>query len=517
MHSSSVPRQRDLFTTKGSYLEYRNRNRSKPCERILPLNKNIVSKIEKISQDSSAMRLNNINHSTSSNSTNKTNAIVGFPFNSSCLIERNYHPQASTSEIRIPEVFKPKKELQCDAKADSIDAISIAAASNVKPAASVQKADSFESSSFGVKEFTNVFSASTLTNSTSLTLSTPSVIRPIPLRNNIKDFTIVNQHQQRKCHNHNSMSAKLNKHGRRHHFKKMQFQFDDPNGMDCAGLNDFLSSSSLSSSDSEAGQTNESDREGDDELTDWPGNEAMVNFASKNDFKRAKQPRSNSKSATTSRFGIAGGFGDDLMAQDDDTLMSADEMNTSPNPIAITTTTVLANATIGGGGGSSASTTIFPPNTLNLSVKYMPATNTVATSTVTSNTMPSNDDGQRTATMPIDIVGSSSTVSGENTFIESEMSGETSNNFLSSSSPCLEVREFRAGCRRIRDERPGFTIFTSVNEHLSRFGQIEFYRCSISNQSTSLTILVHFFTGFCKILANLNCYYRIRIVMNMQS
>jgi G patch domain-containing protein 2 len=59
-HSSSVPRQRDFFAPKGSasYLEYRNRNRgvysgcSKPCERIMPLNKTIVSKIEKISQDS---------------------------------------------------------------------------------------------------------------------------------------------------------------------------------------------------------------------------------------------------------------------------------------------------------------------------------------------------------------------------------------------------------------------------------------------------------------------------------
>lgn len=258
----------------------------------------------------------------------------------------------------------------------------------------------------------------------------------------------------------------------------MQLQFDDPNGMDCAGLNDFLSSSSLSSSDSEAGQTNESDREGDDELTDWPGNEAMVNFASKNDFKRAKQPRSNSKSMVTGRFGIGGGCGDDLMAQDDDTLMSADEMNTSPNPPITSTTMGGASATAGGSGIalSSTSTATFPPNTLNLSVRCMPAPNNVAPSSAaiaTARTVLSTDDGQRRATMPIDIVGSGSVASSQSTFIESEMSGETSNNFLSSSSPCLEVREFRAGCRRIRDERPGFTIFTSVNEHLSRFGQIE--------------------------------------------
>lgn len=44
---------------------------------------------------------------------------------------------------------------------------------------------------------------------------------------------------------------------------KMKMQFHEQNGMDCSNLNDFLSSSSISSSDSEAGETNESDREGE--------------------------------------------------------------------------------------------------------------------------------------------------------------------------------------------------------------------------------------------------------------
>lgn len=62
-HSSSVPRQRGYLSQKDglSYLEYKSRNRAssmstskgqQAMERIMPLNKSIVSKIEKISQDS---------------------------------------------------------------------------------------------------------------------------------------------------------------------------------------------------------------------------------------------------------------------------------------------------------------------------------------------------------------------------------------------------------------------------------------------------------------------------------
>lgn len=49
--------------------------------------------------------------------------------------------------------------------------------------------------------------------------------------------------------------------------------------------------------------------------------------------------------------------------------------------------------------------------------------------------------------------------------IESEMSGETSNVCLTS--PCTqskEVREIRAGCRRVREDRPGYSI--GFNEDL---------------------------------------------------
>lgn len=51
--------------------------------------------------------------------------------------------------------------------------------------------------------------------------------------------------------------------------------------------------------------------------------------------------------------------------------------------------------------------------------------------------------------------------------IESEMSGETSNNFPSSPNTLTgEVREIRAGCRRVREDsyRPGYSI--GFNEDL---------------------------------------------------
>jgi hypothetical protein len=65
-----------------------------------------------------------------------------------------------------------------------------------------------------------------------------------------------------------STSSSATTHPHHHHHKhkqrrrlKMQLQFDDQ-FMDCGNFNEFLSSSSLSSSDSETEETNESDHEG---------------------------------------------------------------------------------------------------------------------------------------------------------------------------------------------------------------------------------------------------------------
>lgn len=224
--------------------------------------------------------------------------------------------------------------------------------------------------------------------------------------------------EQRRPHRHSSKRQ-----------QKLRLQFEDPNLMEC-NRTDLLSSSSMSSSDSEAVETNDTDREGDDELTDWPGNEAMVNFASKNDFKRAK-PRTMSGGKSN----IIPIKSDDW-AIDDDTLMSADEMYSAANigqpPIV---------------GPSTSFAAHLPPNSLILPIKFSPST-------------PSTFLGTR----PIEIRNS---IRPAHTQIDSEMSGETSNNFIAS--PSLnEVREIRAGCRRIRNERPGFTILTSVNEDLSK-------------------------------------------------
>lgn len=81
-HSSSVPRQRGYLSQKDglSYLEYKSRNRAssmstskgQAMERILPLNKSIVSKIEKISQDSRKKMSFNFTTTSTSQSTSTT-------------------------------------------------------------------------------------------------------------------------------------------------------------------------------------------------------------------------------------------------------------------------------------------------------------------------------------------------------------------------------------------------------------------------------------------------------------
>lgn len=236
-------------------------------------------------------------------------------------------------------------------------------------------------------------------------------------------------------------------HSRNKQNRRLKLQFDDQSFMDCGNINDFLSSSSLSSSDSETEETNESDHEGDDELTDWPGHEAMVNFASKNEFRRAnkkvgKMPQIKQQ--------------DDII-QDDDTLMSADEIQ---------------------------SQTLIDSSILPMSLHSHPPTPNVLD--VGPPKFEISPLSRIQASHPINIIGAmdstfipSSSTSGvadggygssftasynhKQQPVESEMSGETSTPFMSSIG---EVREIRAGCRRIREERPGFSIITSFNEDL---------------------------------------------------
>lgn len=423
-HSSSVPRQRDLFAPKNSYSEYRSRNRSfssalpKPCERILPLNNSIVSKIEKISQDS-------------------RNKIGGFQFvcmwDQQKLKQQQQQQQPLDNENKesyqiSPKLYKtqqpaPQRKLIQHPNPSSHSASQ--STTTVTPSTShkiAQKSDSFDSALRTVGH----------------SISNPGGV-PVPMvvPLHCTDYPIIARFDE-KTKDH---QTRKNKHSKRLQMQqKMQLQFDDPNVMDCGGLNEFLSSSSLSSSDSEAAETNDSDREGDDELTDWPGNEAMVNFTSKNDFKRAK-PRSGGAKPSLPQIKS------DELGQDDDTLMSADEMFAAPPTVQFGEGT---SSQLGQTSGAA----VLPPTTLNLSMKYSPLPSKITTILpITS--------------MPIDIHTSLRPL---RTQIESEMSGETSNHFLSSPN-MHEVREIRAGCRRVRNERPGFTILTSVNEDLSKFLQ----------------------------------------------
>jgi hypothetical protein len=186
--------------------------------------------------------------------------------------------------------------------------------------------------------------------STLPTSSSSSIIAPATTVNNNHMSCNINKLEHKKKNKHYptsycvqipiaaSTASSSHSHSQSHHHKhkqsrrrlKLQLQFDDHSFMDCSNLNDFLSSSSLSSSDSETEETNESDHEGDDELTDWPGHEAMINFASKNEFKRANNIASKQK-AFGNKLPLIKQH-DDIIIQDDDTLMSADEIQTAETP-----------------------------------------------------------------------------------------------------------------------------------------------------------------------------------------
>lgn len=232
----------------------------------------------------------------------------------------------------------------------------------------------------------------------------------------------------------------------------MQLQFDDPASfMDCS-MADLPSSGSLStsssSSEEDSDQTTDSDREGDDELTDWPGNEAMINFASRNDFKRARPPKLFKALLPLINS-------DDVTGQDDDTLMSGDELMGQPQ------LHLQGQAVAAAVKATATAPVVFVPRpgfmpVVHSQVCQQPAW--IPPVPVFRQTIP---------TLPIDISTLATTASAPQ--IESEMSGETSNHHLMSSPNApFEVREIRAGCRRVREERPSFSIIASVNEDLAK-------------------------------------------------
>nr|XP_014098440.1 uncharacterized protein LOC106623442 isoform X1 [Bactrocera oleae] len=207
---------------------------------------------------------------------------------------------------------------------------------------------------------------------------------------------------------------------RRSQLQELQFAVEQ-HSMDCSNINDFLSSSSLSSSDSDDAQSaNDTDREGDDELTDWPGNECVSGPAdNKNDTKRKLTKKNTNSLIKSDEICFTA-----IMGEDDTMMLGSDDW--SPN---------ISND--------------------NLELRYRPSEPIAITNK-------NFDLGRRICDEGIIPFNQ----------IESEMSGETSNPFFSSPpSHINEIREIRAGCRRIKDERPGFSIKTSVNERLARFLQ----------------------------------------------
>lgn len=218
--------------------------------------------------------------------------------------------------------------------------------------------------------------------------------------------------------------------------------------MDCTELYDFSSSSSLSSSsDSDDGhRRHDTDREGDDELTDWPGNE--FGPGGKYDPKRKLTKKSLLPQIRS----------DDTIGEDD-TLMSGTE--------ATATSTFIEN----GVGGPSQSPT--QQDALQDLSRFQP--------TACSEPIEICGGGGNRINRNVGLIDVNVCLDMESNMfdmpplkqIESEMSGETSNPFLSSSPPLQvqEVREIRAGCRRINGDRPGFSIKLSVNERLARFLQ----------------------------------------------
>lgn len=414
-HSNSVPRQRGGFLSQkesASYLECKSRNRAssmstaRACsavDRILPLNNSILSKIEKISKESqSKIKFKFIG--VSQKAVAAADAEVA-------ALSKIMHFQ---SEAPMPET-----------SSDNLTSPLFGQVNNSP------KMVGSDQSSFQQKYF-HAESTESALPSNNKTISSKfehkKKVKRFPSANNANFIAMQSKRRQN---------------------RRLKLQFDDQNFMDCCeNLNEFLSSSSLSSSDSEAEVTNESDHEGDDELTDFPGHEVMVNFASKNEFKRANRKVNKSPQVKNQ----------DVDIQDDDTLMSADEIN---DLIPEESLMIAANSLT----TDQLSTTVI--------ASHVPAAKFFHSHPIDITRAVENCfilDTKSTASRTVEDCGYGSNIVHSHNFkqhIESEMSGETSNHFLSSpNAGSSEVREIRAGCRRIREERPGFSIVTSFNEDL---------------------------------------------------
>ncbi|XP_052901925.1 uncharacterized protein LOC128309547 [Anopheles moucheti] len=492
-HSSSVPRQREFFGPKGSsYSEYKSRNRAASfsasmmkCERILPLNKTVVSKIERISADRDRERSALLEASRSTAAACSTPSApvpvpTGGEFNFSIPLQQQqllpvgnlpqpsvvmpleggvilpllgshghddrktpHHPivaVGTNNAVGVP-LSQPSMggipPLALNTATNSLNAlqqlvvppvVSTVTAPLMEPLGTTQTGPLHQVESkpllghpFGERIVENCIKFQpSFSEIASLPPTVATVIEPMKAAVNAKTKTSYpkEKHRHRKS---------------KYIRKKQMLMMAGPEGqgqlMDCGGqVNDFLSSSSLSSSDSEAVLANETDHEGDDELTDWPGNEAMITFASKHDFRKAYHGN-----RPPGAIGTSSAIGRPILPHvnqqtehdlpDDDTLMSADELLISANV----------------------------PSGMVGEIAMQPVSSSVAG--IGLNTLDTN--------LAIPIGTDLSTMSSP--FLV--------NNIAPGLPLANEIREIRAGCRRIREERPGFSIISSVNELLSRFLQ----------------------------------------------
>ncbi|XP_058058165.1 uncharacterized protein LOC131209181 [Anopheles bellator] len=481
-HSSSVPRQRgvaEFFGLKGpSYSEYRSRNRAASfsaslmkCERILPLTKTVVSKIERISADRDRERSTILGQTMIPPGPSVTGSEFNFsiPMQQHKLLDTPGNPPPATVVVAmdgpiiapligeqfvvgpqqkqhegplvLPSPFVPLVVSQPTTVASLVattvpslvpdGSVDPQQLTGVSKPISVPLLGAFGVSASAATPVIPVPQPSTDSTpeiANALSLQPAFEANPHPFRSSQGMMQLTGKSKilpatEPMAATGSSYPKEKHRHRKsKYNRKKQILMMSGPEGhgqlMDCGGqVNDFLSSSSLSSSDSEAVLANETDHEGDDELTDWPGNEAMITFASKHDFRKAYHSTGQRGLSITSGRPFLPQISQQDDLADDDTLMSADEMLSAPS------TNVPPTGTLSGGG--------------------IPGLGSLAG-----------------ATLPIAI---GATVQGVDPhFLVNNVGTPTLAN---------EIREIRAGCRRIREERPGFSIISSVNELLSRFLQ----------------------------------------------
>uniref|UniRef100_A0A182IS63 Uncharacterized protein n=1 Tax=Anopheles atroparvus TaxID=41427 RepID=A0A182IS63_ANOAO len=516
-HSSSVPRQREFFGPKvSSYSEYKSRNRAASfsasmmkCERILPLNKTVVSKIERISADRDRERLALLEASRPGGTLTPSMPVAvpgAGEFNFSIPLQQRRpgetlgaglptvpmalggsstvigsllggqttggaHLENAGVQHQFGQVGGNRSNIVNTAMNQSTTTVAPGtvptfAEGRINPLQQLAAAASLTTIA---RSTTNTASGASLGAVSFAHQSPPDILKPSlamqPFGRSVLDSRLQFHPALRPMMAFATASPdpivpvpskvgggypkEKHRHRKSKYIRKKQMlMMSGPEGqgqlMDCSGqVNDFLSSSSLSSSDSEAVLANETDHEGDDELTDWPGNEAMITFASKHDFRKAYHGNRSSvgtSSSTPARPVLPQISGqDDQDLPDDDTLMSADEL--------LPTTTTLA----------SPSLAAAVPLGVDVMTLGDQALHETAVTGGVHNLFSVLDPS-----LPIAIGAEVSGISPSPFLVNNVGPGVPLAN---------EIREIRAGCRRIRDERPGFSIISSVNELLSRFLQ----------------------------------------------